>query len=137
MNTSEIIDLLKKAINSDELADVECKECQRFIDDIEIVVNDYVEDGSTMDDDIIEKCIQAVEYLRLVNFIDNEQMEKLIELPLVLEAEEEQVDKPVDLDADEEETQSKAFRSEKSFIYKNRPPHPLDKLLLAGDVGKL
>ena len=105
MNTSEIIDLLKKAINSDELADVECKECQRFIDDIEIVVNDYVEDGSTMDDDIIEKCIQAVEYLRLVNFIDNEQMEKLIELPLVLEAEEEQVDKPVDLDADEEETE--------------------------------
>ena len=105
MNTSEIIDLLKKAINSDELADVECKECQRFIDDIEIVVNDYVEDGSTMDDDIIEKCIQAVEYLRLVNFIDNEQMEKLIELPLVLEAEEEQVDKPIDLDADEEETE--------------------------------
>ena len=105
MNTSEIIDLLKKAINSDELADVECKECQRFIDDIEIVVNDYVEDGSTTDDDIIEKCTQAVEYLRLVNFIDNEQMEKLIELPLVLEAEEEQVDKPIDLDADEEETE--------------------------------
>ena len=105
MNTSEIIDLLKKAINSDELHNVECKECQRFIDDIEIVVNDYVEDGSTMDDDIIEKCIQAVEYLRLVNFIDNEQMEKLIELPLVLEAEEEQVDKPIDLDADEEETE--------------------------------
>lgn len=102
MNTSEIIDLLKKAINSDELADVECKECQRFIDDIEIVVNDYVEDGSTTDDDIIEKCTQAVEYLRLVNFIDNEQMEKLIELPLVLEAEEEQTDKPVNLDAEEE-----------------------------------
>ena len=35
------------------------------------------------------------------------------------------------------QTQSKAFRSEKSFIYKNRPPHPLDKLLLAGDVGKI
>lgn len=34
------------------------------------------------------------------------------------------------------QTQSKAFRSEKSFIYKKRPPHPLDKLLLCGDVGK-
>ncbi len=33
------------------------------------------------------------------------------------------------------QTQSKAFRSEKSFIYKKRPPHPLDKLLLPGDVG--
>ena len=88
MNTSEIIDLLKKAINSDELADVEMKECQRFIDDIEIVVNDYVEDGTTTEDDIIEKCTEAVEYLRLVNFIDNVQMEKLIELPLILTAEE-------------------------------------------------
>ena len=42
MNTSEIIDLLKKAINSEEIADVEIKECQRFIDDIEIVVNDFI-----------------------------------------------------------------------------------------------
>ena len=32
MNTSEIIDLLKKAINGEEIADVEVKECQRFID---------------------------------------------------------------------------------------------------------
>ena len=102
MNTSEIIDLLKKAINSDELADVECKECQRFVDDIEIVVNDFVEDGSTTDDDIIEKCTQAVEYLRLVNFIDNEQMEKLIELPLVLETVEEQEVDPVETDEEED-----------------------------------
>ena len=29
----------------------------------------------------------------------------------------------------------KAFRSEKPFIYKKRPPHPLDKLLLPGDIG--
>lgn len=35
------------------------------------------------------------------------------------------------------QTQSKAFRSEKSFIYKKRPPHPLDKLLMIGDVGKV
>lgn len=103
MNTSEIIDLLKKAINSDEIADVEMKECQRFIDDIEIVVNDYVEDGSTTEDDIIEKCTQAVEYLRLLNLIDNEQMEKLLELPLVLEPTEEVDEDKVDLDADEEE----------------------------------
>lgn len=104
MNTSEIIDLLKKAINSDEIADVEMKECQRFIDDIEIVVNDYVEDGSTTEDDIIEKCTQAVEYLRLLNLIDNEQMEKLLELPLVLEPTEEVDEDKVDLDADEEES---------------------------------
>lgn len=110
MNTSEIIDLLKKAINSDELADVEMKECQRFIDDIEIVVNDYVEDGTTTEDDIIEKCTEAVEYLRLVNFIDNVQMEKLIELPLILTAEEhletdaeeleDDVEEPEDVDDD-------------------------------------
>ncbi len=104
MNTSEIIDLLKKAINSDEIADVEMKECQRFIDDIEIVVNDYVEDGSTTEDDIIEKCTQAVEYLRLLNLIDNEQMEKLLELPLVLEPTEEVDEDKVDLDAYEEES---------------------------------
>lgn len=103
MNTSEIIDLLKKAINSDEIADVEAKECQRFIDDIEIVVNEYVEDGSTTEDDIIEKCTQAVEYLRLLNVIDNVQMEKLLELPLVLEPTEEVDEDKVDLDADEEE----------------------------------
>ena len=103
MNTSEIIDLLKKAINSDELADVECKECQRFIDDIEIVVNDYVEDGTTTEDDIIEKCTEAVEYLRLVNFIDNVQMEKLIELPLILTAEEQPETDAEELVDDEEE----------------------------------
>jgi hypothetical protein len=103
MNTSEIIDLLKKAINSDELADVEMKECQRFIDDIEIVVNDYVEDGTTTEDDIIEKCTEAVEYLRLVNFIDNVQMEKLIELPLILTAEEQPETDAEELEDDEEE----------------------------------
>ena len=103
MNTSEIIDLLKKAINSDELADVEMKECQRFIDDIEIVVNDYVEDGTTTEDDIIEKCTEAVEYLRLVNFIDNVQMEKLIELPLILTAEEQPETDAEELVDDEEE----------------------------------
>lgn len=102
MNTSEIIDLLKKAINSDELADVEMKECQRFIDDIEIVVNDYVEDGTTTEDDIIEKCTEAVEYLRLVNFIDNVQMEKLIELPLILTAEEQPETDAEELEDDEE-----------------------------------
>lgn len=102
MNTLEIIDLLKKAINSDELAEVEAKECQRFIDDIEIIVNDFIEDGTTTEDDIIEKCTLAVEYLRLVNIIDNEEMEKLIELPLILEAEVE-ADEVIDLDADEEE----------------------------------
>lgn len=32
------------------------------------------------------------------------------------------------------QTQSKAFRSEKSFINKKRSPHPLDKLLLHGDI---
>ncbi|TXG83175.1 MAG: hypothetical protein E6R13_04215 [Spirochaetes bacterium] len=31
------------------------------------------------------------------------------------------------------QTQSKAFRSEKSYIYKQRSPHPLDKLLLSGN----
>ena len=103
MNTSEIIDLLKKAINSYELADVEMKECQRFIDDIEIVVNDYVEDGTTTEDDIIEKCTEAVEYLRLVNFIDNVQMEKLIELPLILTAEEQLETDAEELEDDEEE----------------------------------
>ncbi len=103
MNTSEIIDLLKKAINSYELADVEMKECQRFIDDIEIVVNDYVEDGTTTEDDIIEKCTEAVEYLRLVNFIDNVQMEKLIELPLILTAEEQPETDAEELVDDEEE----------------------------------
>lgn len=103
MNTSEIIDLLKKAINSYELADVEMKECQRFIDDIEIVVNDYVEDGTTTEDDIIEKCTEAVEYLRLVNFIDNVQMEKLIELPLILTAEEQPETDAEELEDDEEE----------------------------------
>ena len=104
MNTSEIIDLLKKAINSDELADIEAKECQRFIDDIEIVVNDFIEDGTTTEDDIIEKCTLAVEYLRLVNFIDNVQMEKLIELPLLLESSEEvQEDIVKDEDEDEDE----------------------------------
>ncbi len=103
MNTSEIIDLLNKAINSYELADVEMKECQRFIDDIEIVVNDYVEDGTTTEDDIIEKCTEAVEYLRLVNFIDNVQMEKLIELPLILTAEEEPETDAEELVDDEEE----------------------------------
>ena len=105
MNTSEIIDLLKKAINSYELADVEMKECQRFIDDIEIVVNDYVEDGTTTEDDIIEKCIQAVEYLRLLNEIDNEQLEKLIELPLVIgpaEVVETEMD-PLDVEEEDEE----------------------------------
>ena len=103
MNTSEIIDLLNKAINSYELADVEMKECQRFIDDIEIVVNDYVEDGTTTEDDIIEKCTEAVEYLRLVNFIDNLQMEKLIELPLILTTEEEPETDAEELEDDEEE----------------------------------
>ena len=103
MNTSEIIDLLNKAINSYELADVEMKECQRFIDDIEIVVNDYVEDGTTTEDDIIEKCTEAVEYLRLVNFIDNVQMEKLIELPLILTAEEQPETDAEELVDDEEE----------------------------------
>ena len=103
MNTSEIIDLLKKAINSYELADVEMKECQRFIDDIEIVVNDYVEDGTNTEDDIIEKCTEAVEYLRLVNFIDNVQMEKLIELPLILTAEEQPETDAEELVDDEEE----------------------------------
>ena len=103
MNTSEIIDLLTKAINSYELADVEMKECQRFIDDIEIVVNDYVEDGTTTEDDIIEKCTEAVEYLRLVNFIDNVQMEKLIELPLILTAEEQPETDAEELVDDEEE----------------------------------
>ena len=103
MNTSEIIDLLKKAINSYELADVEMKECQRFIDDIEIVVNDYVEDGTTTEDDIIEKCTEAVEYLRLVNFIDNVQMEKLFELPLILTAEEQPETDAEELVDDEEE----------------------------------
>ena len=103
MNTAEIIDLLKKAINSYELADVEMKECQRFIDDIEIVVNDYVEDGTTTEDDIIEKCTEAVEYLRLVNFIDNVQMEKLIELPLILTAEEQPETDAEELVDDEEE----------------------------------
>ena len=103
MNTSEIIDLLNKAINSYELADVEMKECQRFIDDIEIVVNDYVEDGTTTEDDIIEKCTEAVEYLRLVNFIDNVQMEKLIELPLILTAEEQLETDAEELEDDEEE----------------------------------
>ena len=103
MNTSEIIDLLKKAINSYELADMEMKECQRFIDDIEIVVNDYVEDGTTTEDDIIEKCTEAVEYLRLVNFIDNVQMEKLIELPLILTAEEQPETDAEELEDDEEE----------------------------------
>ena len=103
MNTSEIIDLLKKAINSYELADMEMKECQRFIDDIEIVVNDYVEDGTTTEDDIIEKCTEAVEYLRLVNFIDNVQMEKLIELPLILTAEEQPETDAEELVDDEEE----------------------------------
>lgn len=103
MNTSEIIDLLKKAINSEEIADVEVKECQRFIDDIEIVVNDYVEDGSTTEDDIIDKCTQAVEYLRLLNLIDNEQMEKLLELPLVLTSTEETDEDQVDLEKDDEE----------------------------------
>lgn len=102
MNTLEIIDLLKKAINSDELAEVEAKECQRFIDDIEIIVNDFIEDGTTTEDDIIEKCTLAVEYLRLVNIIDNEEMEKLIELPLILEAEVE-AEEVIDLDAEEEE----------------------------------
>ena len=103
MNTSEIIDLLNKAINSYVLADVEMKECQRFIDDIEIVVNDYVEDGTTTEDDIIEKCTEAVEYLRLVNFIDNVQMEKLIELPLILTAEEQPETDAEELVDDEEE----------------------------------
>ena len=103
MNTSEIIDLLKKAINSYELADVEMKECQRFIDDIEIVVNDYVEDGTTTEDDVVEKCTEAVEYLRLVNFIDNVQMEKLIELPLILTAEEQPETDAEELEDDEEE----------------------------------
>ena len=103
MNTSEIIDLLNKAINSYELADVEMKECQRFIDDIEIIVNDYVEDGTTTEDDIIEKCTEAVEYLRLVNFIDNVQMEKLIELPLILTAEEQPETDAEELVDDEEE----------------------------------
>ena len=103
MNTSEIIDLLKKAINSYELADVEMKECQRFIDDIEIVVNDYVEDGTTTEDDVVEKCTEAVEYLRLVNFIDNVQMEKLIELPLILTAEEQPETDAEELVDDEEE----------------------------------
>ena len=105
MNTSEIIDLLKKAINGEEIADVEVKECQRFIDDIEIVVNDFLEDGSTTEDDIIEKCIQAVEYLRLLNEIDNEQLEKLIELPLVIgpaEVVETEMD-PLDVEEENEE----------------------------------
>ena len=107
MNTSEIIDLLKRAINSDELADIEVKECQRFIDDIEIVVNDFVEDGTTTEDDIIEKCTLAVEYLRLVNFIDNEQMDKLIELPLLLESSEEVEEDKVDTDEEEESEDEK------------------------------
>ena len=105
MNTSEIIDLLKKAINGEEIADVEVKECQRFIDDIEIVVNDFLEDGSTTEDDIIENCIQAVEYLRLLNEIDNEQLEKLIELPLVIgpaEVVETEMD-PLDVEEEDDD----------------------------------
>lgn len=101
MNTYEIIELLKKAINSEELADVEVEECKRFIDDIEIVVNDYVEDGTTTEDDIIEKCTQAVEYLRLVNFIDNDQLDELLKLPLLLEKEEEVDVEPVILEDEE------------------------------------
>lgn len=112
MNTHEIIDLLKKAINSEELADVEAKECQRFIDDIEITVNDFVEDGTTTEDDIIEKCIQASEYLRLLNMIDNEQLEKLIELPLFLEPTEVEIEKEVVLDVEEEEPEEDEDNSE-------------------------
>lgn len=103
MNTSEIIDELKKAITSEEIAEVEAKECQRFIDDIEIIVNDYLEDGSTTEDEIIEKCIQAAEYVRLLNLIDNEKLEQLIELPLVIGAPPEEVEPELDLDSDEEE----------------------------------
>lgn len=106
MNTSEIIDELKKAITSEEIAEVEAKECQRFIDDIEIIVNDYLEDGSTTEDEIIEKIIQAAEYIRLLNLIDNEKLEQLIELPLVIGTPPEEVEPEVDLDSEEEEDET-------------------------------
>ena len=106
MNVLTIIELLNSAISSDEISDSEKEECVKLRDDIEILAYDFIESSSVSEDDIIEKCIEAVEFVRLLNLIDNAKMEKLIELPLIVKNPEEGSDSDDDEDDNEESEES-------------------------------
>ena len=104
MYVSEVIELLEKAINSDELADQEVKECRRFLDEIEVTAEYYQEYFGDNEDELIDLILDCLDYLRMINQIDNLQLENLSKLPLEISKVIETMDEELsDMEEDSDE----------------------------------